>query len=108
MRFLIQKMALTDPRGASTWDHGQGPEPCCEADGVSAESVLTRFVREHSDIEVGTGAIFCDGQAVIVARSGTVLYALRAVPLGPRPALVRSSSGRTVRPWTTIEKITIP
>ena len=92
MRFVIQRMVLTDAGGEPIWEQGPGPEYCCQADGASARSVLMRFIRERANVEVEARATFRDEQAVIVARNGATLCAYRAISVS---GFARDSSHRS-------------
>jgi len=79
MRFVIERMYLTDNRGAVTWGDAAPPEYWCDGDGLDAGAVLQELVAKDGGVQVGVTASFVDGQAITIARKGKRLVALRAV-----------------------------
>lgn len=80
MKFIVDKLNLTDGGGIPMWNDTTPPKRCCETDGVEAEQVLTAIVRQEGGVELGIRASYTDGHAIILARKGTTVYALRATP----------------------------
>lgn len=77
MRYVIEKLELTDVNGASTWPDGSMPVPHGDAEGSDARDVLTAVVSNAGHVPL-VATSFRDDQALVVARSGRRLYALRA------------------------------
>jgi hypothetical protein len=86
MRFVIERMDLTDACGAPEWSDALAPQRHSEVHGSDAQDVLAAVVAREGGVQLGVTAAYVDGQAVMVARKGSVLFALRAVP---RPRFVR-------------------
>jgi hypothetical protein len=89
MNFLIEKLYLPGPGDGLDWSEAPTPHHLCEAAGIDAGAVLALVIAEEGGVQVGVSAAFLNGQAVVVARKGESLYALRAIPSG---AARRSSS----------------
>jgi hypothetical protein len=81
MNFIVEKLALTDSRGRSTWTHTAAPQVFCKADGTDAGALLALLVAEDGGVPVGVNAALLNGGAMTVATKGATLYALRAIPM---------------------------
>jgi hypothetical protein len=79
MKFMVDKIYLTDGGGAPVWSDTMPLKPCCET-GVEAGAVLTAIVLREGGVELGISAQYADGQAITVARMGAAVCALRATP----------------------------
>jgi hypothetical protein len=79
MTFVVERMDLTDRRGVLAWQRTE-TERCCEAFGHDAPSVLSAMVARDGGVQLGIAATYTDGQAVMLAQKGEVVYALRARP----------------------------
>lgn len=77
MTFMVERIDLVDAAGVLEWQRAV-PQSCGEASGLDAEDVLTAVVARDGGIQLGVGAIFIDGQAVMLARKEEIIYALRA------------------------------
>lgn len=79
MTFVVERMDLTDAEGAlewersATWRYGDAP-------GADAHDVLAAAVARDGGVQLGVAARYADGQTVMLARKGAVVYALRAMP----------------------------
>ena len=80
MRFLIERMELTDASGVPQWTATLPPRKVCEVHEKDALAALSSVVEEDGGIRLGVTASFANGQAVTVARNGNRVYALRAIP----------------------------
>jgi hypothetical protein len=80
MKFVIERMDLTDVCGALEWTDAPAAQRHSEVLGSDAQGVLAAVVAREGGVQLGVTAAYTDGQAVMVARKGPVLYALRAVP----------------------------
>lgn len=81
MRFTIERLELTDANGVVIWPDGPPPRHHGHADGNDAGEALVSTVASAGDVRLDI-ARFSDGQALLIAKSGLRLYALRAVPFG--------------------------
>ena len=79
MKYVIERLWLTDDRGLTSWSSAPAPERLCEEAGFDAGSVLALVVAREGGVQLGASA-FTNGQAVIVAQKGQSLFALRAIP----------------------------
>jgi hypothetical protein len=79
MKFLVERIEITDARGALAWSEAT-PASSCDADGLDAPSVLAGLVTRDGATAVSVAACFTNGQAITLAQKGQTLYALRAVP----------------------------
>ena len=75
-------MDLTDARGVLDWAHAPAPQLYDETCGHDASGVLAAVVARDGGVQIGVTAAYTDGQAVMLAQNGDVVYALRAVPRG--------------------------
>jgi hypothetical protein len=80
MKFVVERIEITDVRGALTWSAATSPLIWCDADGADASSVLAGIVTRDGATQVSVAASFTNGQAITLAQKGQTLYALRAVP----------------------------
>jgi hypothetical protein len=93
MTFEIERMDLTDGEGAPGWTQ-ETARRCGAAFGGDAQSVLAAVVARDGGVQVGVAATYVDGQAVMLARKGAVVYAFRARPLrSPRHSQDQRSAG---------------
>ncbi|HKO59283.1 MAG TPA: hypothetical protein VJ276_25680 [Thermoanaerobaculia bacterium] len=83
MMFVVEKMDLTDGRGSLEWSRTPAPRRHCEILGADAQRALAAVVAGEGGVQLGVAATYTDGQAIMVARKGQLLYALRAVPREP-------------------------
>jgi len=82
MKFIIQRIDLTDASGVAQWSAACDPRPCGEAHGRDARNVLAAVVARDGGVQLGVVAAYADGQAVMLAQDGNRIYALRAFPPG--------------------------
>jgi hypothetical protein len=80
MEFELERMDLTDSRGALDWTDGSAVRPHGETRGSEVRAVLAAVVARDGGVQLGIAAVYADGQAVVVARKGDAIYAVRAVP----------------------------
>ena len=80
MKFLVERIEITDARGALAWNEPASPASSCNADGADAPSVLAGVVARDGATPVSVAASISNGQAIALAQKGQTLYALRAVP----------------------------
>ena len=78
MTFVVERMDLTDAKGTLEWE-GAATQRCGEALGPDAHAVLAAIVARDGGVQLGVAATYTDGQAVMLAQKGEVVYALRAV-----------------------------
>ncbi len=79
MRFLVERIEITDARGALSWNVAPSMSST-DADGSDAPTVLAGVVARDGATPVSVAASFTNGQAIALAQKGQTLYALRAVP----------------------------
>jgi hypothetical protein len=79
MTFEVERMDLTDGKGVLAWEQA-ATQRCGAAFGRDAQSVFAAVVARDGGIELGFAATYTDGQAVMLAQKGAVVYALRALP----------------------------
>ena len=79
MQFVIERMDLTGAEGILEWEQAEA-ERYGEAVGPDAGDVLAAVVAREGGIQLGVAAMYADGQAVMLAQRGDVVYALRARP----------------------------
>jgi hypothetical protein len=84
MKYLVERMDLTDREGSLNWNRVPAPRLHGEVHGNDPQGILAALVAHEGAVQVGVTAVFADGQAVMVAQQGEVMYALRAVPGGVR------------------------
>ena len=77
MRFTIERLELTDADGLVIWPDGPPPRVHGHAEGDDAREALVAAVASAGDVHLDI-AQFQDGQALVIAKSGMRLYALRA------------------------------
>lgn len=80
MKFLVERIEITDARGMLTWSQAPSPPNAYDADGLDGPSVLAGMVARDGARQVSVAASFTNGQAITLAQKGQTLYALRAVP----------------------------
>lgn len=79
MTFMVEKMELTDAKGTPEWERAP-MQLDAEGLGPDAQSVLVAVVARDGGVQLGVAATYTDGQAVMLAQKGAVVYALRARP----------------------------
>jgi hypothetical protein len=79
MMFVVERMDLTDAEGALEWEPA-ATKRYGEALGSDAHDVLAAVVARDGGVQLGVAATYTDGQAVMLAQEGGVVYALRARP----------------------------
>jgi hypothetical protein len=79
MMFVVERMDLTGPDGTFEWQRA-ATRHCGETLGPDAHGVLAAVVAGDGGVQLGVAARYADGQAVMLARKGRVVYALRARP----------------------------
>ena len=79
MTFVVERMDLTDAEGTLEWGRA-ATQRYGEALGPDAHGVLAAVVERDGGVELGVAATYTDGQAVMLAQRGGVIYALRARP----------------------------
>ena len=79
MTFVVERMDLTDAEGTLQWERA-ATQRCGEALGPDAHGVLAAAVARDGGVQLGVAATYTDGQAVMLAQKGEVVYALRARP----------------------------
>ena len=79
MTFVVERMDLTDAKGALEWKRA-ATQRCGEALGADAHGILAAVVARDGGVQLGVTATYADGQAVMLAQKGEVVYALRARP----------------------------
>jgi hypothetical protein len=82
MKYAVERMDLTDSQGALNWNRLPAPRLHSEVHGSDPQDVLAAVVAREGGVQLGVTAVFTDGQAVMVAQQGDVVYALRALPRG--------------------------
>ncbi|MGH7485492.1 MAG: hypothetical protein ACREMY_07795, partial [bacterium] len=80
MKFAVERMDLSDSLGILDWARMPPPRRYDEAHGRDACGVLAAVVARDGGVQLGVAAAYTDGQAVMLAQKGDVVYALRAVP----------------------------
>jgi hypothetical protein len=86
MEFTVERIDLTDIAGALDWNRTAHLQLSGEAHGNDACGALAAVVAGDGGVQLGITAAYADGQAVMVAQKGDVIYALRAIPRAiPRP-----------------------
>lgn len=85
MTFVVERMDLTDAEGTPAWTRA-ATQRYGEAPGPDAHGVLAALVARDGGIQLGVAATYTDGQAVMLAQKGGIVYALRARPTGATPA----------------------
>jgi len=79
MTFVVERMDLTDAEGMREWELAEARR-CGEVFGPDAYGALAVFVARDGGVQLGVAATYTDGQAVMLAQKGEVVYALRARP----------------------------
>jgi hypothetical protein len=79
MRFEVERMDLTDAAGTFAWTRS-ATQRYGEAAGPDAHGVLAAIVARDGGVQLGVASTYTDGQAVMLAQKGEVVYALRARP----------------------------
>lgn len=79
MMFVLERMDLTDAEGTLEWERAI-TQPYGEVLGRDAHGVLAAIVARDGGVQLGVAATYADGQAVMLAQKGEVVYALRARP----------------------------
>lgn len=79
MIFVVERMDLTDSQGTLEWERA-ATQRCGEALGRDAPDVLAAVVARDGGVHLGVAATYADGQAVMLAQKGQLVYALRARP----------------------------
>lgn len=85
MKYVVERMDLTDPLGRLEWSATPSPQRLCEVQGGDADSVLAGLVAKDGGVQLGVSASFTNGEALLVAQNGAVVYALRAIPAEVSP-----------------------
>ena len=85
MTFVVERMDLTDAEGTLAWTPA-ATQRYGEAPGPDAHGVLAAVVARDGGVQLGVAATYTDGQAVMLAQKGGIVYALRARPTGANPA----------------------
>jgi len=80
MEFTVERIDLTDLAGALDWKGTPRLQLSGEAHGEDACIALAAVVAREGGVQLGVTAAYADGQAVMVAQKGDVIYALRATP----------------------------
>src|SRR5689334_20347418 len=80
MDFTVERIDLTDLAGALDWLRTPRLELAGQAQGPDACGALAAVVAGDGGVQLGITAVYADGQAVMVAQKGDVIYALRAIP----------------------------
>lgn len=79
MTFVVERMDLTDAEGTLEWERA-ATQRYGEALGPDAHGVLAAVVARDGGVQLGVAATYSDGQAVMLAQKGEVVYVLRARP----------------------------
>jgi hypothetical protein len=79
MTFEVERMDLIDADGVPAWQR-TAPQRYGAALGCDAQSVLAAVVARDGGVQLGVAATCTNGQAVMLAQKGAVVYALRALP----------------------------
>ena len=79
MMFVVERIDLTGADGAPEWERA-ATQRYGETLGPDAHVVLAAAVARDGGLQLGVAATFTDGQAVMLAQKGEVVYALRARP----------------------------
>ena len=79
MMFVVERIDLTGADGPLEWERA-ATQRCGEALGPDAHGVLTAVVARDGGVQLGVAATYTDGQAVMLAQKGELVYALRARP----------------------------
>lgn len=79
MTFVVERLDLTDVEGTLQWDRAAARR-YGEALGPDAHGVLAAVVARDGGVQLGVAATYADGQTVMLAQKGDVVYALRARP----------------------------
>ena len=79
MMFVVERMDLTDAEGTLEWERA-ATQRYGEALGADAPGVLAAVVARDGGVQLGVAATYTDGQAVMLAQKGEVVYVLRARP----------------------------
>lgn len=79
MTFVVERMDLTDAEGPLEWERA-ATQRYGEALGPDAHGVLAALVARDGGVQLGVAAMYTDEQAVMLAKKGEVVYALRARP----------------------------
>lgn len=85
MKFTVERMDLTDAQGVPDWARTSVPRIYAVAHGCDASGVLAAVVAREGGVQLGVTAAYTDGQAVMLAQKGDVVFALRAVPRASVP-----------------------
>ena len=96
MRFVIERLDLTDADGVVVWPDGPPPRLHGHAEANDAREALVAAVVSAGDVHLDV-AQFKDGQALVIAKSGMRLYALRAMPHGTKSA--KQAQGGRFNRW---------
>ena len=84
MLFVIERMDLTGADGMPEWE--RAATRCYgETLGPDAQGVLAAAVTRDGGVQLGVAATYADGQAVMLAQKGEVIYALHARPRAQVP-----------------------
>jgi hypothetical protein len=79
MMFVIERIDLTDTDGIHGWPRA-ATLSYGETAGPDAYGVLAAVVARDGGVQLGFAARYTDGQAVMLAQEGRIVYALRARP----------------------------
>ncbi|HVE70595.1 MAG TPA: hypothetical protein VNI54_04435 [Thermoanaerobaculia bacterium] len=79
MTFVVERMDLCDADGPVQWERA-ATQRYGEAPGPDARGVLAAVVAREGGVQLGVAATYADGQAVMLAQQGEVVYALHARP----------------------------
>ena len=79
MMFVVERMDLTGADGTPEWERA-ATQRYGETFGPDAHGVLAAVVARDGGVQLGVAATYIDGQAVMLAQRGEVVYALRARP----------------------------
>ena len=88
MMFVVERIDLTDAEGTLEWERAATQREG-ETPGADAHGVLAAAVARDGGVQLGVAATYTDGQAVMLAKKGELVYALRARPraaIAPRTA----------------------
>jgi hypothetical protein len=79
MMFEVERMDLNAAGGTAEWEPA-ATQCYGERVGPDAHGVLAAVVARDGGVQLGVAATYTDGQAVMLAQNGEVVYALRARP----------------------------
>lgn len=77
MMFVVERMDLTGADGTPEWERA-ATQCYGERRGPDAHGVLAEVVARAGGVQLGVAATYADGQAVMLAQKGEVIFALRA------------------------------